>query len=171
MHLPPLRQRRDDIPLLAEYFLDRIAEARKEAQKQLSADGARGADATTPWPGNVRELENALERAVILTPGDEIDARCAAGARHERVSEPLSRRRASSANPTLEAIERAYIMWVLQSEGGNKTPRRRGAGHRSVDALPQAVAVRRRGMTLGLTRGVTRVPARNRTRRGFSGGR
>ena len=72
------------------------------------------------WPGNVRELENALERAVILTPGETIDV----GALPERVTsrraEPLVSERVVS-NPTLEAIERAYIMWVLQSEGGNKS--------------------------------------------------
>ena len=65
-------------------------------------------------------MENALERAVILTPGDEIDV----GALPERVTEPRAEPLVSPRtppNPTLEAVERAYIMWVLQSEGGNKT--------------------------------------------------
>jgi len=68
----------------------------------------------------VRELENALERAVILTEGPEISI----GALPERVTqrsaEPLVSSRTPE-NPTLEAIERAYIMWVLQSEAGNKS--------------------------------------------------
>ena len=72
------------------------------------------------WPGNVRELENALERAAILSPGESI----ASSALPERVSarraEPLVSDRAP-ATPTLEAIERAYVTWVLQNESGNKS--------------------------------------------------
>jgi two-component system response regulator HydG len=119
LHLPTLRQRADDIPLLAEYFLARIAELRQEAQKHLSVD-TLDALVNYNWPGNVRELENALERAVILSPGDQISASSLPDRVTARVSEPLVADRAP-ANPTLEAIERAYIMWVLQSEGGNKS--------------------------------------------------
>jgi two-component system response regulator HydG len=68
----------------------------------------------------VRELENALERAVILTPGGEINPSSLPERVTQRVSEPLVAER-TPANPTLEAVERAYIMWVLQSEGGNKS--------------------------------------------------
>jgi two-component system response regulator HydG len=119
LHLPTLRQRADDIPLLAEYFLQRIAELRHEEQKHLSAD-TLDAMVNYQWPGNVRELENALERAVILTPGDQINPNSLPERVTTRVSEPLVADRAP-ANPTLEAVERAYIMWVLQSEGGNKS--------------------------------------------------
>ena len=125
LHLPTLRQRADDIPLLADYFLDRIAELRKEDRKVLSAETLEVLVAYT-WPGNVRELENALERAVILTPGGEIDPTSLPERVSARVSEPLVAERVPS-NPTLEAVERAYIMWVLQSEGGNKS--------RAADAL------------------------------------
>jgi len=125
LHLPTLRQRADDIPLLADYFLDRIAELRKEERKVLSAETLEVLVAYT-WPGNVRELENALERAVILTPGGEIDPSSLPERVTARVSEPLVAERVPS-NPTLEAVERAYIMWVLQSEGGNKS--------RAADAL------------------------------------
>ena len=119
LHLPTLRQRADDIPLLAEYFLDRIAELRKEERKVLSAETLEALVAYT-WPGNVRELENALERAVILTPVQEIQPSSLPERVTARVSEPLVADRVPS-NPTLEAVERAYIMWVLQSEGGNKS--------------------------------------------------
>lgn len=125
LHLPTLRQRADDIPLLADYFLDRIAELRKEERKVLSAETLEILVGYT-WPGNVRELENALERAVILTPGGEIDPSSLPERVTARVSEPLVAERVPS-NPTLEAVERAYIMWVLQSEGGNKS--------RAADAL------------------------------------
>ena len=68
----------------------------------------------------MRELENALERAVILTPVQEIQPSSLPERVTARVSEPLVADRVPS-NPTLEAVERAYIMWVLQSEGGNKS--------------------------------------------------
>jgi DNA-binding NtrC family response regulator len=119
IYLPPLRERRDDIPLLAGSFLERSGTQRGETTKRLSAS-AQDALMNYSWPGNVRELENALERAVILTPGEviEIDGlpdRIMAPEAVKLVEERPVR------NPTLETIERAYIMWVLQSEAGNKT--------------------------------------------------
>jgi DNA-binding NtrC family response regulator len=119
IHLPPLRQRREDVPLLADHFLHRSAEQRGEAPKRISP-AALEVLQSHAWPGNVRELENALERAVILTSGDVIDVDALPVRVTERKSEPLIAER-SPTNPTLEAIERAYILWVLQSESGNKT--------------------------------------------------
>jgi two-component system response regulator HydG len=119
IHLPPLRERRDDIPLLAGAFLDRAGAQRGETPKRLS-EPAQDAMMNYVWPGNVRELENALERAVILTTGDVIEI----DALPERVKEPEPIKLIDERpvrNPTLETIERAYIMWVLQSEAGNKT--------------------------------------------------
>jgi two-component system response regulator HydG len=80
----------------------------------------RQAFARYNWPGNVRELENALERAVILTPGEVLEL----DALPERITTPDPVKLVDERpvrNPTLETIERAYIMWVLQSEAGNKT--------------------------------------------------
>jgi DNA-binding NtrC family response regulator len=119
IHLPPLRQRRDDIPLLAEHFLHRIAAMRKETPKRLPT-GTLEVLQEYQWPGNVRELENALERAVILTAGDQIGLEVLPERVTQRKSEPLVSAR-TPANPTLEAVERAYIMWVLDNEGGNKS--------------------------------------------------
>jgi len=119
LHLPPLRQRTDDIPLLAEAFLGRHGEQRGEPPKRLT-DAALDVLQSYAWPGNVRELENALERAVILTSGDTIDTAGLPDRVSERSAEPLVSERAAP-NPTLETIERAYIRWVLQSEQGNKT--------------------------------------------------
>jgi DNA-binding NtrC family response regulator len=119
IHLPPLRQRRDDIPVLAEHFLQRIAEQRNEPPKRLDP-AALEVLQEHQWPGNVRELENALERAVILTTGAQIGVAVLPERVTQRKSEPLVAAR-TPANPTLEAVERAYIMWVLQSEGGNKS--------------------------------------------------
>jgi two-component system response regulator HydG len=119
LHLPPLRDRRDDIPMLVEWFLHRTAEARSEPPKQLSPAAVEALQSFN-WPGNVRELENALERAVILTAGPIIDVSVLPERITERRAEPLVSDRMRT-NPTLEAIERAYILWVLNSEGGNKT--------------------------------------------------
>ncbi len=119
IHLPPLRQRRDDISLLAESFLAQASVQRNEPLKRLS-DEALELLADYAWPGNVRELENALERAVILCPGQVIGITSLPDRLSERRAEPLVSERPAQ-NPTLEAIERAYILWVLQSEQGNKT--------------------------------------------------
>ncbi|HMC54406.1 MAG TPA: sigma-54 dependent transcriptional regulator [Gemmatimonadaceae bacterium] len=119
IHLPPLRQRRDDIQVLAEHFLHRIAVMRNEQPKRLQPVAIEALQ-EYQWPGNVRELENALERAVILTEGEQITPAVLPDRVTERRTEPLISSRTPS-NPTLEAVERAYIMWVLQSEGGNKS--------------------------------------------------
>src|SRR2546423_6457622 len=119
MHLPPLRDRRDDIPLLVDAFLERAAEQRGTERKHITPE-AMEALRTYSWPGNVRELENALERAVILTTGDTLEV----SVFPERVGEHEPERLVdvhSAPNPTLETIEKAYILWVLQSEQGNKT--------------------------------------------------
>ncbi len=119
IHLPPLRQRRDDIPLLAEAFLQGASTVRGEPLKRLSEDALEMLSEYA-WPGNVRELENALERAVILCPGPVIGVTSLPERLAERRAEPLVSERTMQ-NPTLETIEKAYILWVLQSEQGNKT--------------------------------------------------
>ncbi len=117
VHLPPLRQRGDDILLLAEAFLARSA---RGGEPKALAPGARDALLAYGWPGNVRELENALERAVILTSGGVIEAEALPARVTERRAEPLLTDR-PPATPTMEAIERAYIQWVLRAEAGNKS--------------------------------------------------
>jgi two-component system response regulator PilR (NtrC family) len=67
--LPPLRHRRDDIPLLAEHFIAKFAANLKLPQKRISADAMRAIE-KYPWPGNVRELENVIERMIALEPSD-----------------------------------------------------------------------------------------------------
>ncbi len=116
LHMPALRDRKDDVPLLTEHFL-RLFGSDGEARgiTDEAVDRLRAYD----WPGNVRELENALERAAVLAGRDRI------GVEHlpDRVVDPPAERLVSDAepaNPTLETIERAYILWVLEAEEGNK---------------------------------------------------
>jgi two-component system nitrogen regulation response regulator NtrX len=71
VHVPPLRERRADIPLLATHFLARFCEREGVPVKRLSAD-AEAMLADYAWPGNVRELRNLMERAAVLAPGGEV---------------------------------------------------------------------------------------------------
>ncbi len=118
IELPPLRDRREDIPLLSEHFLDALAEERGE-RKRLTED-AREVLQEYGWPGNVRELENVLERAYVLSDGERIGPDLLSDEVREPESEPLVREEPPP-NPTLEVIEQAYIEHVLRAEGGNKT--------------------------------------------------
>ena len=72
--IPPLRDRPDDITMLAKHFIDRFSKDLKKKPLALS-DSAIDALRAYGWPGNVRELQNCIERAVILTEGDTIHAR------------------------------------------------------------------------------------------------
>jgi two-component system response regulator HydG len=119
LNLPALRERRDDLILLIEALLQNLASETGTEPKALAAE-ALDAVMVYEWPGNVRELENALEHAVVLTRGALIEAASLPERITKRRKEPLVAER-SYRNPTLEVIERAYIMWVLQAEGGNKT--------------------------------------------------
>jgi two-component system response regulator HydG len=119
MDLPPLRDRRDDLLLLIDHFLTEMAAERGTEVKALSAE-ALDAVMVYEWPGNVRELQNALEHAIVLTRGTLIEPQHLPERITRQKKEPLVAERAQP-NPQLDLIERAYIMFVLQAEGGNKT--------------------------------------------------
>ncbi|HET8624757.1 MAG TPA: sigma-54 dependent transcriptional regulator [Gemmatimonadales bacterium] len=119
INLPPLRERRDDLVLLIEAFFQTLSQETSTDVKALAPD-ALDAVMVYEWPGNVRELENALEHAAVLSRGSLIEAVALPERITKRKKEPLVAER-SYRNPTLEVIERAYIMYVLQAEGGNKT--------------------------------------------------
>ena len=117
LHLPPLRERVDDIPLLAQHFLQRLGEGGR-GPFELSEE-ALAALQRYDWPGNVRELENALERAAVLCRGQVIGLDVLPDRIKNPAPKPLVSERPPE-NPTLEVIEQAYILWVLRAEGGNK---------------------------------------------------
>jgi DNA-binding NtrC family response regulator len=118
LDLPALRDRRDDLILLVDRFLQDLAPEGEEP-KALSAE-AMDAVMVYDWPGNVRELQNALEHAVVLSRGSLIEPQHLPDRITRQKKEPLVAER-SQPNPALDVIERAYIMFVLQAEGGNKT--------------------------------------------------
>jgi len=117
--LPPLQERGEDIPDLVRYFIGRYARELGIDHPSIEPE-AIALLQKQPWPGNVRELENAIERAVILATSETIHPAALPDKVRERKSEPLLAERVTP-NPPLDAIERAYIMWVLGSEGGNKS--------------------------------------------------
>jgi DNA-binding NtrC family response regulator len=120
LHLPALRERRTDIPLLAEHFLARIAAREGWGEKRL-APAALAVLIEYSWPGNVRELFNVIERTAILStgawiePGDLPDE--VLGARQLTAAT----RTASDRRLTLAELEHEYVLEVLHLSGGNRT--------------------------------------------------
>jgi DNA-binding NtrC family response regulator len=118
IHLPPLRERREDIPLLAAYLITRKARRLGRTMDALSPDVL---DRLTryDWPGNVRELENVLERAIILSPGAslELDAIHLGPARRPVPTLAGSTRAGgpTAGDDTLQARERAHILEICQA--------------------------------------------------------
>ena len=120
IHLPPLRARREDIPLLARQFLRRFTPPGRAVP--AFSDGFMAALCAYSWPGNVRELENTIERAVTLSTGtvvSEADLPPAVLATEPAAtSDPAT---FFEGMPTIEEMERRYVAHVLQAVGGNRT--------------------------------------------------
>src|SRR6202142_298203 len=118
IHIPPLRERPEDIPLLVEHF---VQQATRRMRKTIDTIPSESVEALIRyrWPGNIRELENVIERAVILSPGPvlrlsplDLKSRIIPGQNTDRL-------------PTLEEVERNHILkvlketrWVLSGPGG-----------------------------------------------------
>ncbi|MFC2077023.1 sigma-54-dependent transcriptional regulator [candidate division KSB1 bacterium] len=112
INIPPLRERRSDIPILTEHFIHHFAESMNKPVKGIS-NGALDLLVRFDWPGNVRELENAIERAMVLCKTDIID-----------INElPLNLDYSQDADnkDSLDNIERAHIRRILNSTGWNIT--------------------------------------------------
>ena len=93
--MPPLRERQEDIPLLAEHFMAEFARGVRPARRRRFEPGAVAVLQQYAWPGNVRELRNVIERLMIMVPGDsdrrrDLGVPRAAGRR--RAAEPAARR-------------------------------------------------------------------------------
>jgi DNA-binding NtrC family response regulator len=118
LHIPPLSERRDDIPLLSYYFLKKYATLMKKDITEISQD-AMSILMNYDLPGNVRELENIIERGVALANGNTIEV----AHLPEDLRELSIRtfRKKEGKIPSLEEQEIAYIRWVLNEVGGNKT--------------------------------------------------
>jgi two-component system response regulator HydG len=127
LEIPPLRHRRDDLPLLVEQFLAESLARHPKAQAQGFSREALRKLIAHPWPGNVRELAHAVERGVILATGDEIrDADLDLVATQVDTATHF----AGEVVPMIE-MQRSYARWALAQLGGHKT---RTADKLDVDA-------------------------------------
>ena len=121
IELPPLRRRKEDIPLLAQHLVTSLAE-RHERPARFLSQAAIDALQSHSWPGNVRELRNVIERAVIICSGDAIE-------RHHLAPYPLEQRARVRSEDTItlpvgtpiEEVERQMILRTLQKTDNNKT--------------------------------------------------
>lgn len=105
IHLPPLRQRVEDIQLLAEYFLQRIANKKLRPLLKLSEEAVRVLEAY-PWPGNVRELENTMERASVLATSDVLLPKdIPLGAQNDSVGTFASGKPSQASEPPIPAAD------------------------------------------------------------------
>jgi DNA-binding NtrC family response regulator len=129
VHLPPLRERREDIMPLANSFLKRFA---AQASRVISGFTPAAIERLTAfdWPGNVRQLQNEVQRAVLLNEGNEVDA----------ADLSITNAKVGSADGTdtsftlLEGVERNAIIQTLKETGGNKleTAKRLGIGRQTL---------------------------------------
>lgn len=120
LNVPPLRERREDIPQLADFFLKRYAEKNRRLVKGFSP---RAVDLLMrhSWPGNVRELENVVERAVILSPGELITPSEFPGVLQAIDPEAASANPDVASGRSLKEVERRMIIRTLEEAGGNRT--------------------------------------------------
>ena len=119
MRLPPLRERREDIPLLVDAFLKKFGQARGKDVKGVS-ETTLALLVDYAWPGNVRELENVIERAVTLSRGDKILPEDLPGTiQGSRGDRRVLDEAAEKMHP-LHEIEKEYIKKILEKMGGNK---------------------------------------------------
>ncbi len=132
IHLPPLRERHGDVPLLATYFLEKYS---RQMNRKFTGFERAAMEALVShhWPGNVRELENVIERAVVVGREPTI-----------RVSDlAISRPAESSDDLTLESVERKHIIRVLEDFGWNQTQAARALG---IDRVTLYHKIRRYGL-------------------------
>lgn len=138
--LPPLRERRDDIPLLVHYFLSNHSK-RMGRHIETIPSGTMQALVKWPWPGNIRELENFIERSVILTQGSVLRAPLA-----ELESGEVS---GESAVPDLESADREHILRILRQckgmiGGASGAAARLGLKRTTLNSKIKKLGIRRR---------------------------
>jgi formate hydrogenlyase transcriptional activator len=113
IQLPPLRERREDIPVLVEYFVARYARRMKKRIKEIPTSALQAMTEWT-WPGNIRELQNFIERAVILTTGDCLEVPL------EELKPPQTRQASTETarSLNLRGVEREAILEALRKTNG-----------------------------------------------------
>ncbi len=128
INVPPLRERREDIPLIAQHFLNMFA---KKNHKSIKGFTPQVMDRLLKynWPGNVRELMNAVERGVVLSRSDYLnEGELVLALRDQILPEEASSLKISTEEMPLEAVEKDAIMKTLEMAGGNKSEAARRLG-------------------------------------------
>jgi len=126
IYLPPLRERREDIPMLAKYFAKKYSLEMGVSEKEISDDGLK-ALGSMEWPGNIRELENAIERALILCEADKLYPHhfreTLENGNHDKAADIQTAHEDSleeSVKNIKQNAEKEYIRAALQQAAGNK---------------------------------------------------
>jgi DNA-binding NtrC family response regulator len=136
LQLPPLREREDDMVLLAEHFLQQCRQRHNQPQKHFAPEALRWLRSQA-WPGNVRELESFIHREFLLTDGDAVQLYAEHIANHERRKNRPERRQALPPNAfglkeyktrVIAELERSYLLAVFTETGGNVSLAARRAG-------------------------------------------
>jgi DNA-binding NtrC family response regulator len=156
LRLPPLRERRDDISLLAQHFLQKYAQQFRKSARRFSQAAVTALDQYA-WPGNVRELENVIQRAVVLSEGQTLEMSSLPISLRGNIAEPVSvsvavSATAASASPAsktgslsyeeeLKRFKRSLVLRTLQENGWRKAESARALGvargylHRLINQL------------------------------------
>jgi len=159
IQIPPLHERRDDIPALAMHFLDRFNRDMKHKAREFSP-GAMNLLMNHDWPGNVRELENVVQRAVILASGDVIrqghlvniiDMLPRIDLDVPRTSEDLKRIKKIARQKSVENVEKHFVLGALKRNGWNVTraAEETGMQRSNLQALMKKYDIRIRGIEPG----------------------
>ena len=120
IHLPPLRERTEDIPPLVNHYLAYFAKENGRPEMTIS-ESAMSALCSYPWPGNIRELKNCVERMVVLTRSNTIDLDNVPINIREKLTPGISKTILSSSSCDLERNEKMLISRALEECGGNRT--------------------------------------------------
>jgi len=146
IRIPSLRERPEDIPLLAEHFIEQAGRRSKKSVRAIAPESLH-ALVRYPWPGNVRELDNVIERAVIVSAGDtlvDIERFLAPMGAQAPVDLSLPFREAKAR--VVEDFERAYVAGLLEAHGGKLTA---AAKHADMDPKNFSDKIARYGLRRG----------------------
>ena len=135
IELPPLRDRREDIPLLVNHFVQKFSSSMNKRITQVSPSAMNQLQ-QQPWPGNVRELENAVERAMVVAQEPML--------RDQDFVLRQTTANGSNGGKTLEEVERGYILRVLAECGQNQS---RAAEKLGIDRVTLHHKLKRYGWT------------------------
>ncbi len=140
IHVPPLRERKEDIPLLVEYFVDRFSSSMGKRITKINKKSLAQLEAY-PWPGNIRELQNVIERSVIVSDGDEFSVDESWISRAAPPSRPLND---SMATQEKESIEAALAQAKGRVSGPTGAAARLGIPPSTLDSKIRALKIDKR---------------------------